>query len=100
MWARPNIPRRRPLLRFADRFAGDDELDAAVHLAARGGAVGRNRTALAVAGGGDDRLTDVLLHQIGAHRFGTALRQPLVVVVGSGAVGVTLDLDLQIGMRG
>src|SRR5688572_15922629 len=82
-----------------DRFATDDELDAAILLAASRRCVAGHRTALTEAFCIHSGRRDLLLHEIRTDRFGAAFREALVVVVAADAVGVSFDLNFQIRMR-
>src|SRR6267378_3017626 len=83
----------------ADGVAVDDELDAAVALAAFGGVVGGDGLHFAEAAGGDGRTGDALLRKEIADGIGAAFGELLVEIVAADAVGVALDLERQAGMR-
>src|SRR5712692_6194210 len=83
----------------ANGGAVDDELDPAVALAAFGGVIGGDGLRLAEAAGGDGGGRDALLGEKIADGVGAAFRELLIEIVAADAVGVTLDLESQAGMR-
>src|SRR5258708_7960351 len=83
----------------ADGVAVDDELDAAVALAAFGRVVGGDRLRLAEAVSGNGRRGDALLGEKVADGIGAALGKLLIEIVAANAVGVALDLERETGMR-
>src|SRR6185312_8213855 len=85
-------------LMASDRRAVDHQLDAPVLLAAFGGVIARNRVVLAVALGRNGAAVDALRGQELADRVGPVFGELLVVIVGARAVGVAVDLDLQVGV--
>src|SRR6266478_4115406 len=83
----------------ADGVTVDDELDAAVALAAFGGVIGGDGLALAEAAGGDGGGRNALLGEKIADGVGTAFGELLIEIVAADAVGVALDLEREAGMR-
>src|ERR1700676_874774 len=83
----------------ADGVAVDDELDAAVALAAFGGVIGGDGLALAEAAGGDGGGRDALLGEKIADGVGAAFGELLIEIVAADAVGVALNLERKTGMR-
>src|SRR5882762_1487394 len=83
----------------ADGVTVDDQLDAAVALAAFGGVIGGDGLVLAEAAGGDGRTGDALLGKKIADGIGAAFGELLIEIVAADAVGVTLDLEREAGMR-
>ena len=83
---------------FADDVAGDDHLDTAIQFTTGGGAVVGDRI------GFPETLRSNIVHrhsgtdQIVADGRGALFRKGLVVFVASDAIGVTLDLQLQVGV--
>ena len=72
---------RLTLRRRADRLARYDDLDTPVLLTSDRRAIGRDRLAFAETRCANDIAIDSVLHHAGAHRFGPALGQTLVVGV-------------------
>src|SRR6267143_3114380 len=83
----------------ADGVTVDDQLDAAVALAAFGGVIGGDGLVLAEAAGGDGRTGDALLGKKIADGIGAAFGELLIEIVAADAVGVALDLERETGMR-
>src|SRR6266478_8983441 len=83
----------------ADGVTVDDEFDAAVALAAFGGVIGGDGLVLAEAAGGNGRTGDALLGKKIADGIGAAFGELLIEIVAADAVGVTLDLEREAGMR-
>src|SRR5258708_5356272 len=91
--------KREGIGRCADGVAVDDELDAAVALAAVGGVIRSDGLRLAEAAGGDRGGRDALLGEEIAHGIGAAFGELLIEFVAAYAVGVTFDLQSEAGMR-
>ncbi|HEX9345011.1 MAG TPA: hypothetical protein VF900_03755, partial [Candidatus Acidoferrum sp.] len=72
----------------ADGVAVDDELDAAVALAAFEGVIGSDGLGLAEAASGDGGGRDALLGEKIAHGIGAAFGELLIEIVAADAVGV------------
>src|SRR5690348_7055466 len=83
----------------ADGVAVDDELDAAVALAAFGRVIGGDGLRLAEAARGDGRSGDAVLRKKITHRIGTALGELLIEFVGANAVGMAFNLEREAGVR-
>src|SRR5216684_2646831 len=83
----------------ANGGAVDDELDAAVALAAFGSVIGGDGLRLAEAAGGDGGGGDALLGEKIADGVGAAFGELLIEIVAADTVRVTLDLQSQAGMR-
>jgi hypothetical protein len=83
----------------ADGVAVDDELDAAVALAAFGGVVGSDRLRFAEASRGDGRSRNAVFGKKIADGIGAALRELLIKFIGADTVGVAFDLKRQAGVR-
>src|SRR6185295_1449838 len=93
----------RGLTRLPQRGWGivDHDFDAAVLLPPGRGFVARNRFTFALARCYEPHRADPLPHQVGLHCLGAPLRQPLVVVFATDAVGVAFDRDsaIRIGVE-
>src|SRR5258708_15595742 len=83
----------------ANGGAIDDELDAAVALAAFGSVIGGDGLRLAEAAGGDGGGWDALLGEKIADGVGAAFRELLIEIVAADTVRVTFDLESEAGMR-
>src|SRR5690606_34970200 len=77
---------------------GDDDLDAAVLLAAGGGGVARDRVFLSVAARADPRARDAALDEGRANGVGGALREAEVELRAADAIGEALDEDVALGV--
>src|SRR5437016_6963780 len=84
----------------ADGVTVDDELDAAVALAAFGGVIGSDGLVLAEAAGGNGRTGDALLGEKIADGIGAAFGELLIEILAADAVGVTFDLEREAGKIG
>src|SRR5262245_16958553 len=82
----------------ADGVAVDDELDAAVALAAFGGFVRSHGLRFAKAARADAGGRDALIREKVAHGAGAAFGERLVEFVAADAVGMTFDLQSQPGV--
>ena len=85
--------------RSGDGIAVDDELDAAIALAAFRRVIGRNGLSFAEAAGGDGTGGDALVNEEITDHAGAAFAELLIEVVGANGIGVAFDLHLQTGMR-
>src|SRR6267142_5034251 len=83
----------------ADGIAVDDELNAAIALAAFGGVVRSDGLHFAEAAGGDGRTRDALFGEKIADGIGAAFGELLVEIVAADAVRVALDLKREARMR-
>ena len=83
----------------ADDFAGDDNLDAAILLAAGGGAVISDWIVQAESLGGDAARIQALVNQILADSTGALLGKLLVELFAADVIGVTFDGEIQTRMR-
>ena len=80
---------------FPDRVPADHQFHAAILLAAFRRIVGCDRLGLPESEGGHGTSRHELINQILAHRLRPLLREPLIEIVASPAVGVTFHLHLQ-----
>src|SRR5580704_9911389 len=82
----------------ADGVAVDDELDAAVALAALGGVIRGDGLHFAEAARGDIGAGHTLLGEKVADGVGAALGELLIEIIAANAVGVAFDLESEAGM--
>src|SRR5258708_35012788 len=83
----------------ANGGAIDDELDAAVALAAFGSVIGGDGLRFAEAAGGDGGGRDTLLGEKIADGIGAVFGELLIEIVAADTVRVTFDLESEAGMR-